>query len=432
MKSKILIAICICMMPFITQAQLKGLMQKAKSKVNERVDSKVDKAMDDALDKAEGKPANDVATTSSTNNNTAPATTAPAVTEEPQVKSFAKYDFIAGEHITYYNSFETDADGELPTNWNTNGSGEVVTLNNIDGKWLRMHKPFIYIADNKQELKENYTIEFDVIMQLKNNGWMYPRFKFGLFAYNNDTANMNMYLKEHNKYACITTTIAPGEFKSTKAQLESFADNKAYFTSDMKAFEQLEKCYGKIVHVAMQVQKERFRIWVNETKLFDVPKAVATAYKMNQLFFEVGQTNYADDQYGMYIGNIKIAEGVPDTRHKLLDEGKFSTTAILFDVNKAVIKPESTGAIKDIADVLNQHKEVRVKITGHTDADGNAASNLTLSQKRAEAVKNELVSSYGIDASRIETEGKGATQPVADGKTKEGKAANRRVEFTKL
>ena len=261
---------------------------------------------------------------------------------------------------------------------------------------------------------------------------MYPQFKFGMLSYNNDTANLNMYLKERKKYACVTLSVSPGEFKSTKAQLESFADNKPYFSSDLKAFEDLEKNYGKIIHVAVQVQKERFRIWINGSKLFDMPKAVPVTYNMDQLFFEVGATNYAEEQYGMYVSNIKIAEGLPDTRHKLIDEGKFSTTSILFDVNKATIKPESAGALKEIADVLNQHKDIRIKITGHTDSDGKAEANLTLSQNRAQAVKDELVNNYGLDASRIETEGKGATQPVADAKTKEGKAANRRVEFTKL
>jgi len=424
MKSKILIAVCICLVPFITQAQIKGLMQKAKSKVNQRADSKVDKAMDDALDKAEGKPANDIAAAPTTQ----PVQPAPEVSS---VKSFSKYDFVAGEKVIYYNSFDSDAEGELPTGWNTNGSGEVVTLNMLEGKWLRMHKGFMYLTDNTKQLPENYTMEFDVVMQLKNNGWMFPELRFGLLAYNNDTANLNIYLKERKKYAAFTATIYPGD-KQAKANLESFVDEKKYFYTENKVFESLPQYYGKVAHIALQVQKERLRIWVNEEKLFDLPKAISTTYKMDQLFFEVSPTNYAEEQYGMFVSNIKIAGGLPDTRHKLVDEGKFSTTSILFDVNKATIKPESAGVLKEIADVLNQNTDIHIKITGHTDSDGKAEANLTLSQKRAEAIKDELVNNYSIDASRIETEGKGATQPIADDKTKEGKATNRRVEFTKL
>ncbi len=109
--------------------------------------------------------------------------------------------------------------------------------------------------------------------------------------------------------------------------------------------------------------------------------------------------------------------GEPDTRNKLISEGKFSTTGILFDVNSAAIKPESYGSLKDIADVLKDNAGVHVKIIGHTDSDGDATMNLALSKKRAEAVKSALVSEFAIDASRMETDGKGASDPVAANST---------------
>lgn len=153
---------------------------------------------------------------------------------------------------------------------------------------------------------------------------------------------------------------------------------------------------------------------------------------MNQLYFFLEGSNYQEDEIGLFISNIKIATGLPDTRHKLIDEGKFSTTGILFDVNAATIKPESNGVLKEIAAVLNEHKDLRVKITGHTDSDGVDAANLELSKKRAEAVKAALVKDFGVDGASLETDGKGETKPVVDNRTKEGKAQNRRVEFVKL
>jgi Outer membrane protein and related peptidoglycan-associated (lipo)proteins len=74
----------------------------------------------------------------------------------------------------------------------------------------------------------------------------------------------------------------------------------------------------------------------------------------------------------------------------------------------------------------------KVNIVGHTDADGKDADNLILSKRRAESVKANLVKNFGIDASRLETDGKGASQPVDNNTTPEGKANNRRVEFIKL
>ena len=75
---------------------------------------------------------------------------------------------------------------------------------------------------------------------------------------------------------------------------------------------------------------------------------------------------------------------------------------------------------------------MKIKVIGHTSSDGDDKANLELSKKRSAAVKDLLVSEYSFDANDIETDGKGETQPVADNKTKEGKAQNRRVEFIKL
>jgi outer membrane protein OmpA-like peptidoglycan-associated protein len=187
--------------------------------------------------------------------------------------------------------------------------------------------------------------------------------------------------------------------------------------------------FNKIVHMAMQVQGKRLRVWVNGEKLYDMPSAIAEQFPSNQFFIEMSPIS--DPRYGYYISNIKIATGLPDTRHKLIEEGKFSTTGILFDVNSATIKPESNGVLKEIADALTKFSDFKVKIIGHTDSDGSDASNLSLSDKRAAAVKDALTKDFGIAESRMITEGKGETMPVADNKTKEGKMQNRRVEFVK-
>jgi outer membrane protein OmpA-like peptidoglycan-associated protein len=74
---------------------------------------------------------------------------------------------------------------------------------------------------------------------------------------------------------------------------------------------------------------------------------------------------------------------------------------------------------------------MKLKIVGHTDADGSDESNLKLSKNRADAVKNALVSVYGVSTDRLTSEGKGESEPVGDNNTPDGKAQNRRVEFIK-
>ena len=115
-----------------------------------------------------------------------------------------------------------------------------------------------------------------------------------------------------------------------------------------------------------------------------------------------------------------------------MTEGKFSTNGILFDVNSDQIKPQSYGSLQDIAALLKENAGLRVTIIGHTDADGNDAANLELSKRRALSVAKALTTTFGIDASRMETNGKGKNEPVDSNDTPAGKANNRRVEFIKL
>ncbi|MDP1887140.1 outer membrane protein OmpA [Polaromonas sp.] len=99
-----------------------------------------------------------------------------------------------------------------------------------------------------------------------------------------------------------------------------------------------------------------------------------------------------------------------------------------FDFDKSVLKPAGKAKLDDlVSKVAGINLEVIVAV-GHTDSVGSDAYNQKLSSRRAEAVKAYLVSK-GIEKNRVYTEGKGEKQPVADNKTKEGRAKNRRVEI---
>lgn len=98
-----------------------------------------------------------------------------------------------------------------------------------------------------------------------------------------------------------------------------------------------------------------------------------------------------------------------------------------FDFDKYKLKPEGQAKLADLVDKTKGINLEVVIAVGHTDSVGKAAYNQKLSVERADAVKNFLVSK-GIEKNRIYTEGKGMTQPIADNKTAEGRAKNRRVE----
>ena len=102
---------------------------------------------------------------------------------------------------------------------------------------------------------------------------------------------------------------------------------------------------------------------------------------------------------------------------------------LFFASNQTEILPQSEAALQELYEFLVENPDVRIRVTGHTDWVGTDADNLTLSEGRANSVKRSMVE-RGISPERIEAEGKGETQPVDTNETEEGRANNRRVEFT--
>lgn len=103
-------------------------------------------------------------------------------------------------------------------------------------------------------------------------------------------------------------------------------------------------------------------------------------------------------------------------------------TGVNFVSGKDLLTEESKPKLHAVTELLKAHKDFKLKVSGYTDNTGNEAMNLDLSKKRATAVKNYLVND-GIDANRIESNGYGIANPIADNSTSEGRAKNRRVEF---
>jgi len=104
---------------------------------------------------------------------------------------------------------------------------------------------------------------------------------------------------------------------------------------------------------------------------------------------------------------------------------------VLFDINSAEVKSEAYPMLSEAVLIMKKNQDLNVEIDGHTDSTGAAAYNMALSVKRAEAIRDHLVT-RGIDPKRLTTKGFGFTKPAASNDTKEGRAKNRRVEFTPI
>lgn len=405
-----------------TQAQIFNpkdvLKRKVEQKVNQKIDKKADEIVDSTLDKPQTGKAN---TDSRDTHEAAAATQVKADNNQAPISMevYSKYDFIPGEKIVFFDDFSQDNPGDFPAAWNTNGSGEIITTNLFPGKWLKFNSRNAIWTDALISLPENYTIEFDVIPAKGEDNRM-AGYEVRLIqsinakAYDAGSVPGKAGLSLHVEYFG-----RPGYrtyIKGTEGEglgLSGYKDDKQLYQQDEHKY-----------HMAIWVQKARVRIYQDQNKLFDLPRAFpVTSVKMDRLRFENGAA---------MVTNIRIAAGQPDTRNKLLTEGKLVSYGVYFDVNKDVVKPESYGALKEIADVLNENPTLRIRVVGHTDSDGSDADNLDLSRRRAVAVKNVFTSTFGMDASRIETEGKGETQPISANDTPSHKALNRRVEFIRL
>ncbi|WP_297925894.1 OmpA family protein [uncultured Agitococcus sp.] len=140
-----------------------------------------------------------------------------------------------------------------------------------------------------------------------------------------------------------------------------------------------------------------------------------------------GVTDAKDKCPGTAPNVIVDAQGCAKTVTKEIKEAIKEEINIVFDSGKAIIKPEFKGEVAKIADLAKANGNAFITIEGHTDSSGNPAKNKVLSQERATAVMNMLIADYGIPAARVTAIGYGSSKPVADNKTAEGKAKNRRV-----
>jgi outer membrane protein OmpA-like peptidoglycan-associated protein len=169
-------------------------------------------------------------------------------------------------------------------------------------------------------------------------------------------------------------------------------------------------------------------MYVNERRVYNIPNLQFKRDSAIRVFIK----GFEEDKYTPFVAGIRVAESETDVLYDALNaKGRWATQGILFATGKADLKPESTPVLKEIAGTLTKYPDLKILIEGHTDNVGQPASNLTLSDARAAAVKAALATQYGIDGARITTKGLGDTKPAVPNATPAGKAQNRRVEIVK-
>jgi outer membrane protein OmpA-like peptidoglycan-associated protein len=345
--------------------------------------------------------------------------------QDSTMKVYSKFDFVPGEKIIGFEDFMEGSIGDFPAGWNTNAAAEIVTIEGKPGRWLMITKAGMFVPEFTDKLPDNFTFEFDLLHGSPFSGGNSVVLNISLTQLQdiNQPQNWMMANNRLKIYLLPGNTGSQSGYSGT--ELRKNSNSEAANTIESKQLGD----QNNPVHISIWRQKERVRVYCNEEKIWDLPKALATSVELNALVFFL---QYAEPTSQYYIGNLRLAVGAPDTRNKLLSQGKWITHGILFDVNSATIKAESYGTLKEIANVLKENAEVKVKIVGHTDSDGDEKKNLDLSKRRAASVKDILVKEFGIEETRLQTDGMGEAKPIDKNDNPIGKANNRRVEFIKL
>lgn len=421
----LLLLFCSMHMQHASAQLLKRIQEKVQQTAEDRAVNKAGEATEKGLDKAEdgitGKKKDKKSSPEATEKSSHPNNSGSQATgaTEPTLQVYSKYDFIPGEKIIFYDDFAPDAIGDFPARWNTSVSGEIVNISTLPGKWFMMKAGGSFVPEGMPVLPDNFTLEFDMLLLEASEGTP-PHLQLDIYGEPSSQILDDLFPGKSGANFKLSTIRVGADNRNNNetGPIRSWLDKPI-----------IRENKGKPVHIAIWRQKERVRLYLNETKVYDLPRLLPSNVTYSLIRFFTWDSMSEEDK--LYISNIRVAAGAPDMRHKLLTEGKLVTHGILFDANSDKIKPASAGTLKEIAAVLKDNPTIKVKINGHTDSDGDDAANLALSQRRAAAVKSALNKTYDIDASRMETDGMGEKQPIADNNTPEGKASNRRVEFIK-
>jgi OmpA-OmpF porin, OOP family len=420
----------------VSRAQVKvDVEDKVNHEANQRANQKTDQAIDKVFDKVEEgvgslfkkKKSEDKTETNEkpeqeTKTKKQPAEekqtvkeTQPVQEEKPQPQLiWARYDFVPGTEIIFEDNQEGEQNGEFPSKWDL-GSGSVENANFDNQNVIYFIKcnangggNIVPLLKNTKEdyLPEQFTVEFDAYFEEKSSNY------YVFFADTKNQVKLDNSMRADDKWVRFGKNGGEHKKDIERKFYPGFSSAKPDNTAKWR-------------HIAISFNTRALKAYLDDARILNIPNL-----DYNPTGISLAYHNPSGTTVG-YIKNIRIAKGAVPLYDKLLTDGKFITTGIKFDVNKATIKPESMGTINYVVKMMTEHTELKFSVEGHTDSDGDDALNQKLSEARAKSVM-EKMTELGISAERLTSKGHGETKPMAGNDTPEGKAQNRRVEFVKF
>ena len=310
-----------------------------------------------------------------------------------------KSAFIPGEKTIFFDDFTDMAPGDAPPHFKVRGAAPELRGSGALRQLSAIARGSIF--PNLTALPENFTCELEV--------------------------------KVDNPVRALSTLIFLSKGKQIFTWLTSAMPGQLDLIATMRApYQELGRKrasmnWNEPVKLAIWMQDGRLRIFANGEKHLD----------FNQVAMpEIDSVEFAHDFYGANQAfgyrSVRFAESTPDFSQVISSSGRYVTHGIQFDTDSDRLKPESAVVIQAIAlKGLHTNPNLNLLIEGHTDSVGNAAHNLDLSRRRAEAVKAVLVAQFKVEEGRrLPPESARPNRSIPNG-TPAGRAQNRRVELVK-
>jgi OmpA-OmpF porin, OOP family len=331
------------------------------------------------------------------------ATGAAPVTPDTAAALWVNYDFIPGDRVLFYTDYAEDKVGNFPERLEfKEGNMEVAELGSR--RLLRATSASTLVIPLPEVLPQRFTVEIDVINRPSLDGWAF------------ELQGGAVHKRDRSTSSITWGSDGAGLFGGGGGEVQISNDDVSR-----------ARYRGKPAQLRVLGDGKYIKVYLDERRLVNVPNANFERAKALNLVLQA-----RSQENPIYVGRIRVAESRTSIYDDLAAKGHVGTQGILFDTGNDHLRPESGPTLKEIATMLEQHAELRLRIEGHTDNVGDKAANLSLSERRAASVMGALVKDYHIQAGRLESKGLGDTKPVGKNTTPEGRQNNRRVELVKI
>lgn len=401
-----LVAVCVLWVAAPASAQFGGLKDKAKKtaedKAKQKAEEEAQKATEESGEASDQAEEAEQTGDESDESNAAPeSSTPPNASGKPGEGAWVNYDFVPGDRVIFFDDFANDVVGNFPQRLELlRGNMEVAEWKGR--RWLRTTTYSDFIVPVPEVLPPRFTLEFDLYAPFN---WNVLEVSGAMPEADDATQYTEVCVSPYGSRAGVKNLSSKEEISVTKFP---------------------EQVIQGVMHCRVMADGKYMKMYVNENRVANFPNA--NFLRSDRLLFVIA----ADPEYPLMLTDIRVAASDKKMYDALVSAGRVATQGIFFDSGSDRIRPESTPTLKEIGQMLTEHADLRLLIEGHTDSQGDDASNQDLSERRASAVRGYLVNEYKIADNRLDAKGFGESKPVSSNDTAEGRQNNRRVELVKI